>query len=215
MKRRPSTSTTAAAPRIQRRVPEAKLIAILRNSVERAYSDFLNTVRLGWEPLHDFRAALEAEERRIRAGWSPFYHYRAKGFYYEQVKRYVERFAPSQLRVYRYERLRTDADGLMRDIFRFLGVSQTPALDTGTRHNRSGLPRSRVLHRLLTHPLAERLFRGPARGVRQTLRDANLKATKPALDPALRAELTEAYRDDVLKLQDLLDWNLSAWLDDD
>lgn len=204
-----------AAPRIQQHVPEVKLVAILRDPVERAYSDFLNTVRLGWEPLHDFREALEAEEHRIQAGWSPFYHYRAKGFYYQQVKRYTERFDASQLRIYRYERLRADADGLMRDLFEFLGIQPVPNLDTGTRHNRSGLPRSRALHRLLTHPVAERLFRGPARRLREHWRDANLTATKPPLDPALRAELTAGYREDILKLQDLLDWDLTAWLHDE
>jgi hypothetical protein len=201
-----------AAERIQHHVPDAKLIAIFRNPVERAYSDFLNMVRLGWEPLRDFGRALAEEEQRIAARWSPYYHYQAKGFYAEQLQPYLKRFDRAQMRFYLHEELRQDAASLMEDLFTFVGVDHRMSVDTTARHNRSGLPRNAALHRLLTHPTTERVMRGPLRAVRTTLRDWNTAPDKPPMSPAIRAELQETYRDDIRRLQDILGRDLSPWL---
>jgi hypothetical protein len=53
-------------------VPNAKLIVIFRNPADRAYSNYMQAVRIGSEKL-EFKAALEAEPNRITAGWSPFF----------------------------------------------------------------------------------------------------------------------------------------------
>lgn len=200
-----------AAERIQHHVPGVKLVAIFRNPVERAYSDFLNMVRLGWEPLHDFAGALAEEQRRIAAHWSPFYHYRAKGCYAHQLQPYLDRFDRGQMRFYLHEDLRRDAAALMQDVFTFLGVDADVAIDTSMRYNRSGLPRNRMAHRVLTHPVTERVMRGPLRTVRTTLRDWNTAHEKPPLAAAVRADLQDAYRDDIRALQDLLGRDLSHW----
>lgn len=201
-----------AAERIQHHVPDGKLIAIFRNPVDRAYSDFLNMVRLGWEPLRNFGRALAREERRIAARWSPYYHYRAKGFYARQLQPYLDRFDRAQMRFYLHEDLRQDAASLMADLFTFVGVDHRMSVDTTTRHNRSGLPRSDALHRLLTHPTTERVMRGPLRAVRTALRDWNTDPEKPPMAPSIRAELQDTYRDDIQRLQAILDRDLSHWL---
>lgn len=201
-----------AAERIQHHVPDAKLVVIFRNPVERAYSDFLNMVRLGWEPLRDFSRALAEEEERIAAHWSPYYHYRAKGFYAQQLQPYLDRFDRAQMRFYLHEELREDAASLMEDLFTFVGVDHRMSVDTTTRHNRSGLPRNAALHRLLTHPVTERVMRGPLRAMRTTLRDWNTDPDKPPMSPSVRAELKDTYRDDIQRLQDILDRDLSHWL---
>jgi hypothetical protein len=54
-----------AAARIKDRLPDVKLIAILRNPADRAFSGYIHTVRDGLEPL-DFKAALEEEPNRRR-----------------------------------------------------------------------------------------------------------------------------------------------------
>lgn len=201
-----------AAKRIQHHVPEARLIAIFRNPVERAYSDFLNMVRLGWEPVHDFARALALEERRIEAHWSPYYHYRAKGFYADQLQVYLDRFDAAQMCFYLFEDLQRDAAELMEDVFSFVGVDPHVSIDTQTRYNRSGLPRSRAVHRVLTHPVTERVMRGPLRPVRNALRDWNTAPEKPSLPSDIRAELEAAYRDDISALEKMLDRDLSHWL---
>ena len=205
-----------APARIRRYVPQARLIAVLRQPADRAYSHYLMLRRDGRESVRDFREALRREDERVRLGWGTGWHYRRRGFYAESVERYQALFSREQLRFYLYEDWQADNLGVLPDIFRFLEIDDNFMPTTTRRYNVGGLPRSRVWHTLLHQPhplkdlvrpmfpkpLADRLWLG--------LRDMNL--VRDSLDPALRAELTEEYRADILRLQDLLQRDLSHWL---
>jgi hypothetical protein len=203
------------AGRIRHHIPDAKLIAILRHPADRAYSQFLMKRRDGRERL-GFGEALAAEGRRIADGWSHHWHYRQRGFYAAQLKPYFDLFDERQIRVYLYEDYVNDPDGFMRDIFRFLNVDDTFVPDMSVRHNESKIPRSRALQVFLTEPrLAKNVFKPllPARWSRRIgdrLRRQNL--VKPPPPPELRRQLTEVYREDIIRLQDMLRRDLSHWL---
>jgi len=209
-------SPTAAA-RIRRAIPQVRLIAVLRNPVERAYSHFLHLIREGREPLRNFSEALAQEEARIRDNWMYMWHYKQMGFYHRQLARYYQLFAPEQIRVYLFEDLNRQPVQVVRDIYRFLEVDDTFEPDTSIQHNPSGVPRSRVLHNFLQkqHPAktaAMRLFYNNQR-LRQAvsnLRRRNL--VKPELPVEARRQLLAAYREDILALQDLLQRDLAHWL---
>lgn len=94
-----------AAARASRLVPGARIIALLRNPIERAISHYHHMVRLGLEPLA-LREALMAEEKRLAGEWerlaeSPDYRcralrrysYVARGMYVDQLQAW-ERFYP-------------------------------------------------------------------------------------------------------------------------
>jgi hypothetical protein len=81
-----------AAERIRNVVPDAKIIIILRNPIDRAYSAFLHLVRDNRECHRDFALALSKERERIEAGWEHIWHYIAMGRYLEQVQRYFDAF---------------------------------------------------------------------------------------------------------------------------
>ena len=74
------------------------------------------------------------------------------------------------------------------------------------------MPRSRLLHNLLHEKSLLRTFAGKIvpKTIRSAVRRRNLQ--KPSLDPALRRELTESFRPDILKLQDILQRDLSPWM---
>ena len=57
--------------------PDAKLIAVLRDPVDRAYSNWMHLWMDGLEPCADVVEACAREQKRIDAGWAPFWHYRA------------------------------------------------------------------------------------------------------------------------------------------
>lgn len=213
-----------APERIRRRVPDAKLLAVLRNPVERAYSAHLWMLRDSREPLHNFARALREEEARIADNWGPEYHYRQRGYYHSQLKRYFDRFDRDRIQVYLYEDLTTNPAGVVQSVFRFLDVDDTFTPDTSTRHNVSGIPKSKVLQPLylaLRRPnpakaaLRPLLSSGLRRRVRSRIlggiQSRNL-ANAPQMSSEIRAELIEAYRKDILKLQDLLQRDLSGWL---
>lgn len=209
-----------AAERIREYEPGMKLVAILRNPAERAYSHYMQMRRDGREPLADFRRALEAEEERVRDNWWPDFHYARIGLYHSQLERYFSRFERDQLKVYLYEDLKTDPHGMMRDLFHFLGVDDSFALETTLTYNASGVPKNKVVHTLLqslrsVKPAVERAL--PEKHTKQLLRMGsklhNRNLTKSALSPETRRSVTDAYfREDILKLQELLQRDLSAWL---
>jgi hypothetical protein len=206
-----------ALERIRRYAPDAKLIAVLRDPAERAYSSFLHMVRDGREPLGDFERALQAEETRIRDNWGPIWHYKQKGFYYGQLKRYFEAFGRDQVKVYLYEDLKGDPLGMLQDTFRYLAVDDAFVPDMSLRHNISGVPKNRALHSFLRrpHPVksAAKLFVPEGVRVRlvTSLRNRNL-SRPPRLSPEVRGRLVGEYREDILRLEELIQRDLSGWL---
>jgi hypothetical protein len=207
-----------APQRIGAYLPEAKLVAVLRQPADRAYSNFLHCLRSGREPLADFAAALEAEDRRVEENWGPLWHYRRKGYYHEQLSRYYELFEEDQIRVYLYEDLRERPEAVLADIFHFLEVDDAFVADTSERYNVSGVPRSRAARALVTRlnsvlpavkPVLQRVL--PYR-VRQKIK-GRVFEKPPGISPEVRAQLTEEYREDVEKLQGLIGRDLSGWLE--
>jgi hypothetical protein len=206
-----------APSRIKHYIPEAKLIAMLRNPADRAYSGYCYARLAGREPLNDFAQALRAEEERIQNGYDWLYHYKSFGFYYTQLKRYYEMFEPEQIRVYLYDDLKDEPIGVVRDIFRYLGVDDAFTPDTSWRFNPGGIPRNASLYRVLKKP--SRVKNGakrylPDRWGRATWeRVLSMNLTKaPPLRQEVRRELIEVFQQDILKLQDLIGRDLSGWL---
>ena len=200
---------------IAERAPEAKLIAILRDPVERAYSEFLHFVRDGEEPVTDFCAALDAEPERIQKGWA-MGRYADRGFYYRQLARYYERFDPSQIRIVLHEDFVEAPDAVLRDLFRFLDVNPDFQPQTERQVNKSGVPKSRLVHAAFQR--AQAVAAGvrsflPAPLVEWAVRLKNRNLDKPPLPPEARARLAAVYRDDVRQLEGLIDRDLSGWLE--
>jgi hypothetical protein len=208
--------STRALERIHHYIPAAKLITILRDPAERAYSNYLHAIWLGREPLTDFSQALFQEEERIKASWESLFHYKQKGFYYAQLRRYFDRFNQGQIRVYLKEDLDVDSASVMKDIFRFLCVDEEFVPDVSLRPNVSGIPKNRMLHKLvmeLNRPSIKRLFPDRlVRGLREPIRNSIL-AKPPKLPLEARKALIGVYREDILRLQELIQRDLSTWLE--
>ena len=209
--------SSKAPKRIRHHIPDAKLIAVLRNPVQRAYSSFLHCIRDDREPLTDFSEALGEEERRIRENWGFLWHYKQIGFYHVQLKRYFEEFGHEQLRIHLYEDFEADSLGVLRDIFRFLGVDERFTPNMSIRYNMSGIPRSRTFHSLLSRrnpiktAIKPLLPIGMRRRLSSVLKSRNLDVA-PQLSPEMCRELAKAYREDTLRLQELIRRDLSGWL---
>ncbi|HHP7229388.1 MAG TPA: sulfotransferase [Xenococcaceae cyanobacterium] len=208
-------SSPKAPERIKHHLPDVKLIAILRDPSERAFSSYTHLVRDGYETL-SFTEAIAAEAIRIEENWQPLWYYQKRGFYYQQLQRYLELFKPEQIKIYLYEDLAIDSAALIQDVTRFLGVDDTFTPDS-TRKNVSGIPKNRLLQNLLTkkNPIKsvlKPLLPEPLRqSVLQSLTKSNLGA-KPTLSSEMRQKLIAIYREDILKLQDLIHRDLSQWL---
>ena len=213
------------ARRIERYVPQAKIVAILRNPADRAYSAFLYALRMGVEPLTDFRRVLQEEEQRIRDNWHFVYRYRDRGFYYGQIKSFYEVFGPEKVGVWLYEDLKENPHKVASGVFRFLGVDDSFVPDTSTKHNVARVPKNAVSRAAIkfmngTFPMVKKIV--PSSSVRikdqwdfkvRQLVNSRLLSEEPApLDLALRTSLIEDYREDIRRLQGLIGQDLSPWL---
>ena len=123
-----------APGRVAALVPQAKLIALVRNPVDRAFSHYQHEVALGREPL-SFEDALGAEDERLRgeeermlaepayfshAWWD--YTYRARGRYAEQLERWLAAFPSEQLLLLPSEDLLAEPERSHARVLEFLGV---------------------------------------------------------------------------------------------
>lgn len=206
-----------AIPRIQNHLPYVKIVAILRHPADRAFSQFsmVKARPRGREPLKSFRAALAAEPERIAANWALDWHYIQVGFYYQQLKPYYEAFGAENIFVCLYEDLKRDPKRLLEDLFGFLGVDQSFTPDIKKRHNvSSSHPRNDRIHNLMRtpHPLKTALRSVLPERTYQRAAETVLRLNQTRLSPRLRRELTHIYRDDILKLQELIGRDLSHWL---
>lgn len=202
-----------AASRIREVRPDAKILALLRNPVDRAYSHYWHQ-RVEFTEDLDFEEAIEDEARRIEQGLPYGFLYLRTGMYHEQLKRFFDAFG-DRVRVHLHEDLQTDPEAVCRDVFTFLEVDPDHPLDTSRIYHRSGPVRSRLLGRLLARPLPGRrkLIRrwpGWMRSFRTRISQKNVTAPPP-MDPETRARLTEVFRPEIERLEELLNRDLSGW----
>ncbi len=208
-----------ASRRIKKYIPEAKLIAILRNPVDAAYASFLHLIRDGNESIADFAKALAAEPERTQNNWGLMWRYQQKGFYYQQLNPYFELFDRQQIKIFIYEEFERNPELVMKDMFAFVGVDPSFKVDMATKYNVSGMPKSQTLNKLLaqSNPLKESIkllvppkMRSKIYSKVRVWNLSNFK--KPKMSEETRRQLTDSYRDDILKLQSLIQQDLSAWL---
>lgn len=194
---------TQAAERIHAVIPQAKLIASLRNPVDRAYSEYLMSVRSGRETR-----TFEQVCREDR-------HWLQRNLYGNNLQRYTAVFKRQQIKVILFENLRDDTQGVIQDCFRFLGVDDTFVPDITKKHNQGGIPKNGALYRLLASgPIkraCRRLVPERYRGIFTILKEKSLKVPPPVAEDT-RRELMNYFQEDISRLEDLFQMSFSIWL---
>lgn len=207
-----------AIPQIKRILGGVRIIMVLRNPIDRAYSAYLHASRDGRESL-SFEDGLRQEEKRIKSNWIPLWHYTSCGFYYKQVQAYLENF--SQVKVCLFDDLKEDTMGLLKDVYNFLDVDSTFVPNNlGKVYNVSGIPKYRIIHDLFTKPnpvkfMSKMILRVLVGEERKIAIGENIKGyflRKPKMRAETRKYLIQIYREDILVLQDLINRDLSHWL---
>jgi len=192
-----------AASRIHALLPEVRLIASLRDPADRAFSAYMMKVRHARETW------------RVDKAFDPESHYVRVGFYYEKVKRYYDLFPSRQIKVVLFNDLRRAPLDVCKDLFGFLGVDEKFSPDMGQIHNVGAFPKNKLLNvvfaKAKNNEILMRIMPDWLVSAGGRLRRKNLGA-KLVMEPELRARLVDLYRDDVARLQDLIDRDLSSWL---
>jgi hypothetical protein len=208
-----------SAERIYEYIPDCKILIVLRNPIDRAYSHYSQHRMLGHEPL-SFESALQSEVQRQRDNWRWHYQYTAQGMYFAQVKEYFDVFGREQVCVCLFDDLKEDVLIFVQDICDFLGVDSAFYQDFEFEvHNRTGLPVSKLIHKFvrypnflknITRPLVPKSLRAV---IYRLLVQINYRTGNiPSMRSETRAYLLDLYREDIRKLQNLINRDLTSWL---
>lgn len=200
-----------AAGRIRDRLPGTAIVCGLRDPVDRAYSDYQMYLRRKGRRLDPARDLTPSAE------WArPDSHWMAIGRYHEMLSRYYEAFPRERIHVFLFDDLKRDTLGVVRELYRFIGVDPDFRPDLDTPHNVGGMPASMGLERLLTNhrvqSLLEPLIPKRAADRIRRVRTRNLRRA-PDLRPEFHAELMGMFRDDIAKTSELIGRDLTAWLE--
>ena len=222
-----------AAWHIRAFLPDAPLVAVLRDPAERAFSHFIHGRRIyqehgevriagaeGGTIDEQFDRAVDAAYRDGVPGVaaSDIDVWIRSGLYFEHLTRWYSLFPREQLLVFLFEDLVESPNELMRRVFGFLDVDDSFELPTTEAFNTSVVPRSQRLFAMFTtRNRVLRYARSKAppqlRAVAMRSRNRLLSDQKPSIDPEIHHKLRSIYSEDTKKLQELLDRDLSSWME--
>lgn len=207
-----------AIPLIQKYFGDVKIIIILRNPIDRAFSAYMHLCRDLRETL-SFEEALEAETERSKNNWDHIWFYKAGGMYAEGVEAYQKAF--SRVKVMILDDFKTDRAAFLRELFSFLEVNPDFEVNTSKRFNVSGVPRSNWIQRIFKPGILYAWFYRKMvmytglkedwlLGIIENLWRFNLRPIR--MNPETRRQLARDFANDNRRLSQLLGRDLSNWL---
>lgn len=207
-----------AAARIRHSLPHARIIILLRDPVDRAYSAYLRRAGASPDP-HAFLRIAEEEHRKYEEG-QRLTHYPliAGSLYSRLLSPYLEQFSPSRMFIRIFESFWNTPQRSMGELYGFLGLE--PILSGIAHLNRSGIPRYKTVDAALRKGTGLKTFvktRFPPPAVRslvnlkQRIEDWTLKGPEK-LPSHIRSRLVGRYFDqDISVIEQLLDVDLEKW----
>ena len=208
-----------ARRRIATDLPQAKLIAVLRDPVDRAYSNWMHLWVDGLEPCSDVVEACAREQKRIDDGWAPFWHYQSLGMYGRQLADLYEQFPREQVLLLRYRDLVERPEGTLTRVCQFLGISDAqvsavpadnsrPFVKPGVRTKALG-PVVRAGARAGAF-LPPQVWRRVSKPLIQQLQGKG-DAARPRLSPEQRVQLRDPFLPDIELLEQVTEASYADW----
>ncbi len=197
----------AVPARIREVCPNARIIIVLRDPVERAYSHYLTTrytnpAGTAAEPAKSFREALLRYEKRSAKKWHLSQEYIEHSLYHASVRRYLQTFGTEQVLLLLFDDLKKNPADILARIARHIGVDPVffAKVDVSEDGNPFRTPKNAAVRwgrELGIQKLLPDSFK-------LALRPIFLNMKKPPLDAESRRQLQEVYDPDVTRLEELL-----------
>lgn len=186
----------------------SKIIIMLRNPAEKAYSQYCHLVRSGRETL-SFRDGLDRESDRVRAGWNDMWYYVSGSRYLNGVKKYIDVFGRDNVKIIYFEDFRNNTSVVMREVCDFLGISSSYDLGTEHVHNKGmGAMRLGLIGKSLTESkflraLINKVPRRFESKIKNMIKPLIFKS-KDMMDESMRREIIESLSDDIRALEEVV-----------
>jgi hypothetical protein len=208
-----------AAMRIAKHIPQAKLIFVLRNPIERAYSQYLYGIYRGTNsPCESFSSLIRDKSN----SWGQ--RIIELGMYDSQIARFEKYFEQSQLKIILHEDLRKNPTKTLYDIYNFIGVESNHVSEKSTKYNETRYPKNMMIYRLvyfIWEPLEKNIGNSSfkfildktkkTRGILRRFLYQERKGSPPQMKKEDRKYLSEVYRFSNKNLEKRLNRDLSHW----
>ena len=199
------------ASKIKKYNANAKVIIILRNPVERAFSHYLMDYRLGLvsEKFED----IIHKKTKHKNALLYFQQYLSVGEYYQQIERYVKVFSSDKLLIINYDDFKNNLLNTFKHICLFLKISDTFKSDFKTSHNTYIRPRNKIIRWIYSSIRLRKILSIiiPRLIVKNIIKILFTSSKKPKLTKEERTFLTSYYKEDIKKLSKLLKQDFSSW----
>lgn len=191
---------------LSRNFPDLKIIIILRDPIDRAYSHAFWNRSYSQQELQDLDSLLLSSKKILKPG-----------LYATHLKKYLDCFGKDQIKVFLYDDLRQDSRGFVKKMYDFLGVQSDFEPDINKRYHSGNLKVDNSYSRLLKRgkaisPSLKALIPSPIRSLLSSALASKSTAPKPKMSPQLRQALIHYYRDEVTEVEKLTGLKVSHWL---
>lgn len=191
--------------------PNAKIIIILRNPVERAWSHFNMEKRMGL--LQDsFTNEFNKHKNDTHPVWGIDPIFLSGGFYYNQVKRFLEVFPKEQIFICLYDDFKKNPNKTIHDALKFIGINNSEA-EFIIDNKKVNEARKSIVDDFLPSEGIKAKARKIARmfGLHSFLKNLLSRENKTTLTPENKKLLAEYYAKDIQELEKLIEVNLNNW----
>ena len=192
--------------------PNAKIIIMLRNPIERAFSHYLMDYRLGL--ISDSFENIIAKKSKHKNAHLFYHQYIEVSKYAKQIQRYLDFFEKENILFIDYEDFKKNVSKTVCQVYSFLNISAEFSADINTKHNTFTMPKNKVIRLIYSFVFLRKIltFLFPIYLVKN-IRVLLFKTDKkPELLKETRSQLRIIFNDDIKKLEEVLAKNYSKWI---
>ncbi len=188
----------------------AKIIIMLREPSDRAYSHYLMDCRLGYNS-ESFESIFLKKSTHVNA--TKFYQqYIQLGEYSAQLKRYLNVFGKKNVLVLDYESFKLNTENSLKKLFRFLNLNTNIKIDTTQKHNTFLLPKNIIIKKLYKNFLLRKLASLFPYKINKKIKNYLFySSTKPKISDELKSMLNKYYFNDIKELEKVLNTEFLKW----
>jgi hypothetical protein len=190
-------------PKIKAEIGDPKIIILIRNPIERAFSSHIHHVRAGRESI-SFMDAWMAQKQRKEAGWWFGFQLRDVGLYSEGISAFQKSF--SEVMIIKQEDLLKKTNDTLAEIYKYLNLSPGYFVDIQRRFNENILPRSSKVKLIVDKFERRQIFPKIVKKI------TSINSYKPILSIQDAQKIAQEFEEDLKITGKLCNKDLSGWL---
>tara|TARA_B100000073_G_scaffold343079_1_gene347232 strand:- start:300 stop:1151 length:852 start_codon:yes stop_codon:yes gene_type:complete len=197
---------SGVAEKIKAYNPKSKIVIMLRNPIDRAFSHFLMDFRLGLVS-EDFETIFNKKSGLF------FQQYFELGNYSCQINRYIKVFGLSNIHIIWHSDFKSNTLNEVTRTLEFLGLDVRVGLNLDIQHNKFTIPRNKLIRKIYSFVFLRKIFNLLlSNNMSKRLKGILFNnSKKPNLNLSLRNKIASYYADEISNLESLFNKDLSSW----